>query len=143
MYLLDTNVLSEARKIESGRADPRVVSWFSMVSEVDLHISVLTLFEIQKGMLLKARRDAVQARQIQIWLIDWVRPAFEGRIVGLNEEAALKAAELHVPDPRPLLDALIAATALVHGLTLVTRNTRDFRSTGVSLLDPFETPSSD
>ncbi len=143
MYLLDTNVLSEARKIDAGRADPQVALWFSQVSETDLHISVLTLFEIQKGMLLKARRDPVQARQIEIWLTDWVRPGFKGRIIGLDDETALHAAHLHVPDPRPLLDALIAATALVHGLTLVTRNIRDFRNTGVALLDPWAYPVSD
>lgn len=137
MYVLDTNVVSELRKVKSGRADARVSRWSASVPTARLFISVVTLMELEIGVLLVARRDPTEGQLLRTWLADKVRPAFAGRILAVEETVALRCAELHVPDPRPQRDALIAATALVHGMTVVTRNVDDFRPTTVPVLDPW------
>ncbi len=137
MFVLDTNVVSELRKAASGKADPRVVGWAASIRPSSLFLSVITLLEIEQGVLQLERRDARKAAAIRQWFERQVRPAFEGRILPIDDAVALRCARLHVADPRQERDALIAATAFVHGMSVVTRNTGDFASTGVALLDPW------
>jgi len=136
MYLLDTNVVSEIRK--TAKCHPCVRDWADGVPAASLFISVATLLELQKGVLLVERRDARQGAMLRIWLHDHVVPAFGNRVLPFDASIAMRCAELHVPDPRPERDAMIAATALEHGLTVVTRNVRDFQGTGVRLINPWE-----
>lgn len=137
MFLLDTNVVSELRKAGIGRAHPSVVAWAEGVDAGTLFLSVVTVLEIERGVLLAERRDPAQGAVLRAWLERQVMPAFDGRILPVDAIVARRCAALHVPDPKSDRDALIAATALVHGLTVATRNTADFAATGVSLIDPF------
>ena len=138
MFLLDTNVVSELRKIRLGRADKNVVQWAESVDAVDLYLSAITVQELELGVLLAERRDSAQGAIFRTWLENHVLPAFAGRILPVDTVVAQRCAALHVPDPGPAMDSLIAATALVHGMTLVTRNVTDFRSCGVAILNPWE-----
>ena len=140
MYLLDTNVVSELRKIRLGKADGHVAAWADSMDAADLYLSVITIQELEIGVLLAERRDPSQGAVFRVWLNDHVLPAFTGRILSVDTAVALRSARLHVPDPRPVRDGLIAATALVHGLTVVTRNVVDFESTGVLLINPWSSP---
>jgi len=135
-FLLDTNVVSELRK-PVGRIDENVVSWAATLGSEQPYVSVMTLLEVQLGILLVERRDEVQGRRLRRWFDQEVLVAFADRTLQVDVKVALRAAELHVPDPRPERDALIAATALVHGLTVATRNVDDFVSTGVAVVDPW------
>jgi hypothetical protein len=135
MFLLDTNVVSDIRRPK--RLTPHAARWFSTVPAAQLHISTVTVFEIQHGIIALGRRDAERASHLQQWLEASVLTAFDGRIVPLDTSAALRSAELHRGRTRIDADRLIAAVALVHGMTLVTRNTRDFAGMGVKVLDPF------
>jgi hypothetical protein len=137
MFVLDTNVVSELRKAASGNADPRVVAWASSIRPAALFLSVVTFMEIEQGILQLERRDLRQGAVIRHWFVRQVQPAFAGRVLPIDDTVALRCARLHVPDPRNERDALIAATALVHGMTVVTRNAADFAPTGVPLLDPW------
>jgi len=137
MYLLDTNVVSEMRKIRLGKADPNVSAWADSVEASDLYLSVISIHELELGVLLAERREAVQGTVLRKWLTDQVLPAFAGRILDVDTVVAQRSAGLHVPDPRPFRDGLIAATALVHGMTVVTRNVEDFQPTGVTILNPW------
>lgn len=137
MYLLDTNVISELRKANSGRADAGVVHWFRSISSAQAFISAITLFELERGILLIERRDRRQSDKLRHWLERQVIPEFAGRILAVDGRVALRCAKLHVPDRRSDQDALIAATALVHDLKLVTRNTKDFLGTGALLINPW------
>ena len=138
MYLLDTNVVSELRKAKTGKADAGVVAWANSISGVEMFLSVISVLELETGILLVARRDRSQAEVLRGWLDNQVLPAFSNRILPIDTQVAMRCAALHVPDPRPDRDALIAATALVHGLRVVTRNTEDFESSGVEWLNPWE-----
>lgn len=138
MFILDTNVVSELRKIRLGRADKGVAQWADSVDTVDLYLSAITVQELEIGVLLAERRDPPQGAIFRIWLDSHVLPAFAGRILPVDTAVAQRSARLHVPDPRPVRDCLIAATALVHGMTVVTRNTTDFELSGVSLLNPWQ-----
>lgn len=135
-YLLDTNVISELRKPER-RAHPGVRSWIAARTPSDLSLSVITILEIDLGIARLERRDQGQARRLQTWLDEHVLGAFSSRILPVDVPVARRAARLHVPDPRPERDALIAATAAVHGLTLVTRTIADFELLDVALIDPW------
>jgi hypothetical protein len=137
MYLLDTNVVSELRKAKAGKADRNVAAWAAEVSVGSLFLSAITIQELEIGTLLAERRDPAQGAILRAWLERHVLPAFADRILPIDEDVARRSARLHVPDPRPLRDALIAATALVHGMTVVTRNVADFEPTGVAVLDPW------
>ncbi len=137
MYLLDTNVVSELRKVRFGKADRQVAAWADSVDAADLYLSVITIQELEIGVLLAERRDPAQGAMLRSWLNAHVLPAFSGRILTVDTAVALRSARLHVPDLRPVRDGLIAATALVHGMTVVTRNVPDFLSTGVATLDPW------
>ena len=137
MYLLDTNVVSELRKARAGKADRNVTRWAAQVPLTQLFVSVVTIHELEIGVLLAERRDPRQGRLLRAWLDGRVVAGFGTRIVAVDTTVVRRSARLHVPDPRPFRDALIAATALVHGLTVVTRNVTDFEPTGVPLLNPW------
>ena len=142
MFLLDTNVVSELRKAGSRRADPNVVAWAEGVTPSRLWISAISILEIEIGILRRERRDPAQGTVLRAWLENQVLPAFEQRVLAIDVAIARRCAELHVPDPGPDRDTLIAATALVHGLRVVTRNTADFERHGVDLLNPWSPPES-
>lgn len=138
MYILDTNVVSELRKIRAGKADPHVAAWTETVDATDLFISVITILELELGVLSIARKDTTQGALLRLWLEQQVLPEFSERTLDIDTAVAQCCARLHVPDRRGERDALIAATALVHGMMVVTRNVADFQSTGVTLLNPWE-----
>ena len=138
MYLLDTNVVSELRKIKAGKADPRCKAWAEASRPETLYLSTITILELEVGVLRMERRDPVQGAILRSWIRHHVIPAFGERILSVDVAVSLRCAALHVPDPRPEIDAMIAATALVHGLTVVTRNTADFASTGVPVFNPWQ-----
>ena len=137
MYLLDTNVVSELRKVRAGKADGMVAAWADSVDAADLYLSVITIQELEIGVLLAERRDPSQGAIFRAWLTGHVLPAFAARVLAVDTAVAQRSARLHVPDPRPVRDGLIAATALVHGMTVVTRNVDDFAPTGVPVLNPW------
>jgi len=141
MYLLDTNVVSELRKASSGRADERVVAWAESVAAADLSISAITVLELELGILQLQRRDIPQSAMLRRWMDNYVLPTFNGRILPVDAAIALRCAALHVPNPRSERDSLIAATALVHRLIVVTRNEADFASTGTQILNPWHSLS--
>ena len=135
MFLLDTNVVSELRKTQ---ADPAVVAWARSVPAYKLYISAITLLEIETGILRLERRDPGQAATLRNWLEVHVMAAFAGRVLSVDGAVARRCARLHVPNRSNECDALIAATALVHDMTVVTRNTRDFAFSGAPVLNPWE-----
>jgi predicted nucleic acid-binding protein len=137
MFLLDTNVVSELRKAKAGKADANVVAWARVVPYGSLFISAITVLELEMGILQLERRDATQGAILREWLDKHVLPAFHDRILPVDATVAQRCARLHIPDPRAERDALIAATALVHGMTVVTRNVGDFEPTGVALQNPW------
>ncbi|TDK29845.1 type II toxin-antitoxin system VapC family toxin [Rhizobium deserti] len=136
-YLLDTNVVSELRKVGDGKADPNVTAWIGAQDSRDLYISAITILELERGILSIHRRDIEQGSRLRGWMDSRVRPEFAERIISINEAIATRCAHLHIPDRRNEADALIAATAIVHGLAVVTRNIQDFQRTGVVLVDPW------
>jgi predicted nucleic acid-binding protein len=138
MYLLDTNVVSELRKAKTRRVNRRVYQWAKDASRAAMFLSAISVLELELGILLVERRDRSQGAVLRSWMENHVLPAFEGRVLAVDVAVARKAAALHVPDPRPHREALIAATALVHGMTVVTRNVADFEPTGVTLVNPWE-----
>jgi len=137
MYLLDTNVVSELRKAKSGKADAGVIAWAAGLPASELFLSAISVLELEMGVLLVERRDTAQGVVLRSWLDKHVLPAFAERILPVDTAVARRCARLHVPDPRAQRDALIAATALVRDLTVVTRNVGDFEATGVRLLNPW------
>lgn len=137
MYLLDTNIVSELRKIPSGKANQELARWADRVDSDTLYISVITAQELEIGVLRLERKDPKQGAMFRRWLDAHVLPAFAGRILPVDLAVAQCGARLQVPDPRPVSDMLIAATALHHGLIVVTRNVSDFSPTGVQIFNPF------
>jgi len=135
MFLLDTNVISELRRPD--KADGNVAAWAGAAAAASFFLSAISILEIELGTLQIARRDATQGAILRSWIDDQILPRFEGRILPIDTAVARRCARLHVPDPRAERDALIAATALVHGLTVVTRNMADFEPLGVMLLNPW------
>ena len=138
MFVLDTNVVSELRKANTGKADANVVAWANSVLPASLFLSAISILELEMGILLIERRDQEQAKILRNWLENQVLPTFEERILVVDTAVARQCARLHVPDPCSERDALIAATALVHGMTIVTRNVDDFKPTGIAILNPWE-----
>ncbi len=136
MFLLDTNVVSELRRRK--RAASQVLAWADPVDASNLFVSAVTILELERGALLLRRRDPAQAAVLDRWIRSDVLRSFAARILPFDETVALRCAPLHVPDPRPERDAMIAATALKHRLTVVTRNVADFRPMGVPVLNPWD-----
>lgn len=136
MYLLDTNVLSEMRK--GSHTHPGVHRWAASVDATGLYLSVISLFEMEVGIRRIERRDLRQGLILRSWLEARILPAFAGRILPIDNQIAVRCAALHVPDPRSFRGSLIAATAMVHDMTVVTRNTTDFKPCGVPLVNPWE-----
>jgi predicted nucleic acid-binding protein len=139
MYLLDTNVISELRKAGTNRIDPNVARWAKSVSASTLYLSAVSILELEIGILLLERRDGSQGAVLRAWMDGRVLATFQGRILAIDTPIALKCAGLHVPTPRSDRDALIAATAMVHGMKVVTRNVLHFEPTGVGVVDPWKT----
>lgn len=135
MHLLDTNVISALRRPD--KAPAQVVEWAASADAEDFFISVITVLEIEQGILRKERSDKVQANLYRAWLNEDILVRYEDRILPVDLAVARRCARLHVPDPKSDRDALIAATALVHGMTVVTRNEADFKATGVPLINPW------
>jgi len=138
MFVLDTNVISELRKLGDRRVEPNVFAWAASVPGTALYLSAMTLMEIELGILRLERRGQNHGAQLRIWMKDHILPEFATRILPVDATVALRAASLHTPVTRPDRDALIAATALVHGMTVATRNVADFVPMGVTLLNPWD-----
>ncbi len=135
MFLLDTNVISELRVPK--RADKKVLAWASSQPVAAQFLSSITVLELELGVLQKERKDVTRGAVLRAWLEGQVLPQFAGRVLAFDQSVAVRCARLHVPDPRAERDAVIAATALVHGMTVVTRNSDNFKATGVPLLNPW------
>lgn len=138
MFVLDTDVVSELRKVEAGKGHRKVAAWNEQVVVGEAFLAAITIHELELGVLLLERKDKRQGAILRAWLDTRVLPEFEGRILPVDAAVALRCAKLHVPNPRPMRDALLAATASVHHMTVVTRNVRDFEPLGVALLNPWE-----
>ncbi len=134
-WLLDSNVLAELRK--GPRANASVMAWFAATEEDDLFTSVLVLGEARRGVESIRRRDTVAAQALEQWLLR-LRETFADRVLPIDKDVADRWGTLNVPDPVPAVDGLLAATALVHDLTIVTRNVRDMERTGARLFNPFD-----
>ncbi|MFW2178069.1 MULTISPECIES: type II toxin-antitoxin system VapC family toxin [unclassified Moraxella] len=137
MYLLDTNAVSEIRKISQGKANQGFNNWFKTISISDLYVNTVVLMELEKWYLLKARKDKVQADILENWVLNKVYPMFDNRILIIDTAVAKVCAKLFVPNPKPENDAWIGATAIAHDLIVVTRNVDDFAEMPVKLLNPF------
>lgn len=136
-FVLDTHVVSEMRKVRHGKADANLATWAQRMDAADLFVSVITIMELELGVLSIERKDATQGAMLRVWLEQHVLPEFSARTLPVDTAVAQRCARLHIPDKRNERDALIAATALVHGMTVVTRNVADFRLTGVPILNPW------
>ena len=138
MFVLDTNVVSELRKAASGRANSGVTDWASGVPATLMFMSVISLHELEHGVLLAERADPTKGAILRSWLDTSVNPAFKDRLLPVTAGIARESAALHVPDPAPFRDALIAATALHHDITVITRNTSDFnRFANLTVTNPW------
>lgn len=133
-YLIDTNVISEVRK--GARCDPHVAGWYASIDDESLYLSVLVLGEIRNGIERARRREPARAKALEAWLSD-VRDAFAERVLPIGRDIADEWGRMNAKRPVPVIDGLLAATAKVHGLILVTRNVSDIRGLGADALDPF------
>jgi len=136
MYILDTNVVSELRK--GKKADRNVRAWAKEIPAASLYLSAISILELEIGILLLERRDQKQGAILRAWMERHVLPTFAGRVLAIDTTVAQRCAALHVPNPRSDRDALIAATALVHGMMVATRNMSHFQTMGVSIVDPWQ-----
>jgi len=137
MYLLDTNVISELRKAGTSRANEQVINWAKQIPTSHLYISAITILEIEMGILQLERKDPKQAVIYRTWLNEHVLKAFSDRVLSFDTSVALACTQLHVPNPKSERDAMIAATAIIYGLTLVTRNVKDFKHIELDLINPW------
>jgi len=135
MYVLDTNIISELRKGKS--AERSVTMWAQAMPTASLYLSVVSVLELEKGVLLVERLDRKQGSILRAWIEGHVLRCFSGRILAIDTVGGQRCALLHVPNTRSDRNALIAATALVHSMTVVTRNVSDFQATGVPVLNPW------
>lgn len=138
MFVLDTNVVSELRRAGAGKADANVVAWAASVPVALQFISALTVFELEYGVRLKEHSDPAQGAMLRLWLETQVRPTFNGRTLPIDAQVALKCAPMYVPNPCKERDSFIAATAMVRGMTVVTRDVTDFAPTGATLFNPWD-----
>lgn len=138
MYLLDTNVISEIRRLKQGKCDPYVANWVQQIPEELMYTNAVVMMELERGVLAKERKDIEQGKNLRNWLDNIVKPSFLGKTLPIDETTAQICAKLHIPDHAPENDAWIAASAIQHHLILVTRNTADFAKTGAKLFNPFE-----
>lgn len=138
MYLLDTNIISELKKLDSGKIHPQVQRWAYSINLMQTKISVVSITEIRTGILSLARKGQAQAASLDNWFTNRLLPAYRTRTLSVDTEVALICAQLHIPAKRPINDAYTAATAIAHNLTLVTRNVRDFQGLPLMLENPFE-----
>ena len=138
MYLLNTNIISELKKLDSGKIHPQVQRWAYSINLMQTKISVVSIIEIRTGILSLARKDQAQAASLDNWFTNRLLPAYRTRTLSVDTEVALICAQLHIPAKRPINDAYISATAIAHNLTLVTRNVRDFQGLPLILENPFE-----
>ncbi len=138
MYLLDTNVVSELRKVRLGKADANVAAWADSIDAAVLFVSAITIMELELGVLSIERKDTAQGAVLRAWMDRHVLPEFAERTLPVDTAVAQRCARLHVPDRCGERDALIAATALVHGMAVVTRNVADYEPTGVTIVDPWQ-----
>lgn len=137
MYILDTNVVSELRKGRKAHRSVRI--WAQALPAASLYLSAISILELEIGILLIERRDRKQGVVLRAWMDEHVLPTFAGRVLAIDTIVAQRCAALHVPNPQSDRDALIAATALVHGMTVATRNVSHFQPMGVALVDPWQT----
>lgn len=137
-FILDTNVVSELRKAGDGRVNSNVLLWMAQRDRATLFVSVIIILELERGVLQLERHDPSQDGLLATWMERHVRPAFADRILAIDDAVATRCAGLHIPDPRNQADALIAATGLVLGMTVVTAHAKDFVSTGVQVIDPWQ-----
>lgn len=138
MFILDTNVVSELRKVRLGKADANVTAWAQSVDAANLFVSAITIMELEMGVLSAERKDPAQGTLLRTWLERLVLPEFSERTLPVDTSVAQQCARLHTPDRRSERDALIAATALVHRMTIATRNVADFKPTGVAIFNPWD-----
>lgn len=137
MYLLDTNAISELRKVKTGKAHQGFIEWLYSIQPDTLYINTIVLMELKKGIFLKQRKDPKQAQDLQIWLDTIIRPTFAHRTLNIDENTIDICAKLHVPNKRPENDAWIGAMAIAYNMTLVTRNVKDYAGLPVKILNPF------
>ncbi|VTU09680.1 PilT domain-containing protein [Actinobacillus porcinus] len=138
MYLLDTNIISEIRKLAKNKCDKNVADWVRSTSKDLMFTNAVVMMELERGVMSIERKDTTQGKLLRHWFEMDVKPAFHGKILKIDEQTAQICAKLHIPDHAPENDAWIAASAIQHNLVLVTRNTADFARTGVKLFNPFE-----
>lgn len=138
MYLLDTNIVSEMRKYHNQTIDPNVAAWLKNIAPEQTFLSAISIMELRVGVLSKLRKDPKQGEALQHWYEHYVLPTYSGRILSVTPHIAAHCAELHIPNRRPFSDSYLAATALVHNFTLVTRNVKDFQGLKLRLINPFE-----
>ena len=136
MYVLDTNVISELRR--PAKADPKVLAWANATPVVETYVSAITILEIELGALLMERKDKAHARVLRTWIDTQILPRFDGRILAVDTAVAQRCARLRVTASRAERDALIAATAAVHAMTIVTRNSAGFAMPGIKVFNPWE-----
>lgn len=137
MFILDTNVVSELRKARSGKANGNVVRWRVRADPDSLYLSAITIHELEAGILMLERRHPISGASLRDWMEFHILPLYSGRILPVDTAVAQCSAALHIPQTRPWADAFIAATGLVHGMTVVTRNVGDFLPTGVTVFNPW------
>lgn len=138
MYLLDTNIISETRKLGTSRVDPNAALWLSRIDVETSFVSAMTIFELERGVRQMERRDAAQGAVLRRWLDDQILTTYERRTLPLSRAVALICAKLHIPHPKSERDAWIAASAIEADFTLVSRNVSDFADMDVRLINPFE-----
>lgn len=137
MFLLDTNIISEFYKVKNRKANLGLVDFLNKNNFNHFYTSEIVMMELTRGILLKARKDPIAGKYLKEWLEQNIKPRFQGRILGINEQTSLTCAKLHLPNFRSENDAWIASIAIVHHLILVTHNIKDFQNMPIELIDPF------